>query len=89
MNKYHEDKMRLTKSSLEETFKNFKEVKIEEIGNFYSIILDIIRDKIMFIKHKPLRVLFYIPYILLTMLLPLVKANDKKHVSGYFVKAIK
>lgn len=89
MNKYHEDKMRLTKSSLEETFKNFKEVKIEEIGNFYSIILDIIRDKIMFIKHKPLRVLFYIPYILLTMLLPLVKTNDKKHVSGYFVKAIK
>lgn len=89
MYKYHEDLSRYSKEYLKDLFKSFYSVKIEEIGNYYSIILDILRDKIIFLKYKPLRLLFYIPYILLALFLPLVKTKDKKHISGYFIEAKK
>lgn len=89
MYKYHQDKMRLSKSYLVELLSDFKEVKIEEFGNFYSIILDILRDKIIFLKSKPLRMIAYFPYLLLVMFLPLVKSKDEKHISGYFIEAKK
>lgn len=89
MNKYHQDQTRYSKIYLEDIFRNFKEIKIEEIGNYYSIILDILRDKIMFINNKILRAVLYLPYLLLTLFLPMVKTKDKKHISGYFIEAKK
>lgn len=90
--KIHDDYLRYTKSYIEEEFMGeFKSYKISQLGNFYSIILDILRDKIMFIQNKGVRFILYIPYLTLTMFIPLVSklTKDKKHLSGYFIEAKK
>lgn len=89
MYKYHNDLARYSKECLLDLLSKFKDIKIEEIGNFYTVILDIIRDKIIFVKFAPIRYFLYLPYIVLTAIIPLVKSNDFKHNSGYFIIAKK
>lgn len=88
MYKYHQDSLRYSPNYLKKIFKDFNELSIEPIGNFYSITLDILRDKIIFINNKFLRYFLYLPYLFLVLLLPLFK-TDNKHISGYFIKAKK
>lgn len=87
----HQDKLRYTKQYLlEEVGKYFLNVEVYLIGNFYTIVLDILRGKIMKVKFLPLRYLCYIPYTLLVLLVPLSKfSQDENYVSGYFVVAKK
>ena len=66
MSRIHQDELRFTKDYLEnEIFPIFSQVKIYPIGNFYTIILDILRGKIQNIKFAFLRYLSYLPYLFL------------------------
>lgn len=90
MYKYHEDELRYTKSYLKKHFEdNFSEVKIYEVGNFYTLILDILWGKIKKINilFKYLLTILFLPLILL---IPLSKiSKDKNYCSGYFIVAKK
>lgn len=88
MYKIHEDKIRLTKNLLRRKLQvKFKKIKTYEIGNFYTIILDILRDKIVHLKIKPFRFILYFPYLLLVLLIPSITrlTKDKNYCSGYFI----
>ena len=91
MVKAHGDYMRFTKNYLQEKIFNlFSEVKIYPIGNFYAIILDILRDKIIKIKFTPFRYFSYLPYLLLALFIPFSKlSKEDGYISGYFIVANK
>lgn len=91
MFKIHQDQMRFTKNYLEkELFNSFSYVKIYPIGNFYTIILDILKDKINNIKPFFLRYLIYMPYLFLVLFIPFSKiSKDENYISGYFIVAKK
>jgi len=87
----HNDQLRFSKSYLEKKlFVSFSQVKIYPIGNFYTIILDILINKIIHIEPFFLRYLSYIPYLVLVLFIPFSKrSKDEGHISGYFVVAKK
>lgn len=91
MVKAHGDYLRFTKNYLKENiFTLFSEVKIYPIGNFYTIILDILRDKIIKIRFTPLRYFSYLPYLLLVLFIPFSKlSKEDGYISGYFIVANK
>jgi SAM-dependent methyltransferase len=90
MYKTHEDFLRFTSDYLKELFISFSSLEVLEIGNFYTIILDVLRGKIAKLKFKPLKWLLYLPYIILVLFIPLSKlSKDKVYASGYFVIAKK
>ncbi len=86
MYKNHEDFLRFTEDYLKELFANFSSLEIMAIGNFYTIILDILRGKIAKLKFKPLKWLLYSPYLFLVLFIPLsCLSKDRSYISGYFV----
>lgn len=91
MVKAHGDQMRFTKNYLkEQMFASFSQAKIYPIGNFYTIILDILRDKIIKIKFTPLRYFIYLPYLLLVLFIPFSKTSKEDgYILGYFIAAKK
>lgn len=91
MYKNHQDKLRYTKEFWEkELLKSFSQKEIRPIGNFYTVILDIIRGKIARLKSKPIRYVLYLPYLFLALFIPLSKlSKDTAYVSGYFITAKK
>ena len=91
MYKTHQDKLRYTKDFWEkELLAKFSQKEIKPIGNFYTIILDIIRGKIAKIKLKPIRYVLYLPYLFLVLLIPLAKlSKDPVYASGYLITAKK
>lgn len=91
MYKAHNDQLRYTADFWEETLlKNFSQKEIKTIGNFYTIILDIVRGKIAKIIFKPIKWFLYLFYLLLVLLVPLSKlSKDKVYASGYFIIAKK
>lgn len=91
MYKTHQDKLRYTKEFWErELLAKFSQKEIKPIGNFYTIILDIIRGKIAKLKLKPIRYVLYLPYLFLVLFIPLSKlSKDAVYVSGYFISATK
>lgn len=91
MYKVHQDQLRYTSDFWkEELLKKFSEKEVKTVGNFYTIILDIIRGKIAKLKFKPLKAILYLPYLFLVLFIPLSKlSKDPVYASGYFVTAIK
>lgn len=90
MLKVHNDKMRYTAEYLYVLFKNFKSVEISYIGNFYTIILDIIRRKIIDIKFTPLRYLSALLFLPLLIFFPISRlSKDHNFISGYLIVAKK
>ena len=91
MYKIHDDQMRFTENYLrEKLLKGFSHVKIYPLGNFYTIILDIIRGKIRALKSVLLKSILYGLYLFLVLFVPLSKiSRDRDFVSGYIIKAIK
>ncbi len=91
MYRVHQDKIRYTEEGLKELFKeHFSSVEILPIGNFYTVILDIIRGKIILIKSKLLKYLCYLPYVFLLLLLPIFRlSKDRNFASGYVILAKK
>lgn len=91
MYKFHDDKMRYTSSYIQALLSSsFEHVECKNIGNFYSIILDIAREKIRQIGFVPVRYLFILLYYPFLLLLPLARnSKDVRYVSGYFVIARK
>lgn len=91
MYKIHRDFVRYTKDYLLELFSIFSNVEIFPIGNFYTIILDILRDKIVHLKPSILRYILYFPYLFLVLFIKPSKAliKDQNFVSGYIVLAKK
>jgi len=91
MYKAHQDQLRYTACFWEQTLlKNFSQKEIKPIGNFYTIILDILRGKIAKIKFKPFKWLLYAPYLFLVLFVPISKlSKDPVYASGYFITAIK
>ncbi len=86
MYKTHEDFLRFTEDYLKELFAGFSSLEIKPIGNFYTIILDILRGKIAKLKFRPLKWLLYLPYLFLVLFIPLWRlSKDRNYVSGYFV----
>jgi SAM-dependent methyltransferase len=89
MMRSHEDRARYTKERLLEFFKNFSEVTIIPIGNFYTIILDVLRGKIME-QGFIFKIILGILWLPLTIFLPLAKlSKDTRYVSGHIVIAKK
>ncbi len=91
MYKTHEDQMRYTNTYWEkELLAKFSQKEIKPIGNFYTIILDIIRGKIIKNKFKPIKYFLYLPYLFLVLFIPLSKlSKDEVYISGYFITAKK
>jgi ubiquinone/menaquinone biosynthesis C-methylase UbiE len=91
MYKYHNDSIRFTRTYLLELFSEFSKIQIYPIGNFYTIILDILRDKIIHIKFSLIRYLLYIPYLILALFIIPSKQliKDTNFVSGYLIFAKK
>lgn len=91
MYKAHQDQMRYTGDFWESVLlKNFSQKKIKPIGNFYTIILDILRGKIAKIRFKPIKYILYLPYLFLVLFIPLSRlSKDQSYVSGYFITATK
>lgn len=95
MYKTHQDRMRYTKEFWEkELLIKFSQKEIKPIGNFYTIILDIIRGKMQSasrrIKFKPVRYILYLPYLFLVLFIPLSRlSKDTVYISGYFITAKK
>ncbi|MEK7103999.1 MAG: class I SAM-dependent methyltransferase [Patescibacteria group bacterium] len=90
MYKAHEDFLRFTRDYLKELFIGFSSLEVLEIGNFYTIILDVLRGKIAKLKFKPLKWLLYLLYIVLVLFIPLSRlSKDKVYASGYLVIAKK
>jgi len=91
MYKAHEDKIRLTEAHLRNKLLSlFPIVDVYKVGNFYTIILDIARERIKKFRITLLRSLFYVPYLFFVLLIPLfIKLKDESYASGYFVVARK
>ena len=91
MYKVHQDLSRYTKEYLVNLFSKFQVVEIFPIGNFYTIILDILRDKIVHIKMPILRYIFYFPYLFLVLFIKpsQILIKDQNFISGYLVFARK
>ncbi len=91
MYKTHQDYLRYTPDFWEEELlKSFSQKEIKVIGNFYTIVLDIIRGKIAKIKFKPVKYLLYLPYLLFVLFVPLSKiSKDSVYASGYLIIATK
>lgn len=91
MYKVHQDQMRFTKNYLKkELFAFFSQTKIYPVGNFYTIVLDILRGKIKEIKFTFLRYLCYPFYLFLVLFIPLSRiSKNENYISGYFVVAKK
>jgi SAM-dependent methyltransferase len=90
MYRTHDDSVRYTHKGLEEFLKAFEKCEIVAVGNYYTILLDIIRDKIRSIHMRIPKYSLYCAYYLLVILLPIMRRySDEKHVSGYVVKAVK
>ena len=91
MYKTHQDYLRYTADFWEKILlANFSQKEIKPIGNFYTIILDIIRGKIAKLKFKLVKYTLYLPYLFLVLFIPLSKiSKDSVYVSGYFVIAKK
>lgn len=87
----HEDMLRYTKEYLnKELLKYFSNVEIFEVGNAYSIILDILKDKINKIKFRFLRYIFLAFYLPFALLIETIRSSPKSvFVSGYFLVAKK
>lgn len=92
MYKIHGDKLRYTKEYLKSVLlSEFSEVSIYRLGNSYSIILTILKDKINKVKFKLLRYVGLLLYLPFALLLPLSNqlSNDQSYASGYFIIAKK
>lgn len=91
MYKSHQDQLRYTADFWEKILlSKFSQKEIKIIGNFYTIILDILRGKISKLKFKSVRYILYLPYLFLVLFIPLSKiSKDKVYASGYFIVAIK
>ncbi|MDO8524134.1 MAG: class I SAM-dependent methyltransferase [bacterium] len=91
MYKTHQDRLRYTKEFWEkELLGKFSQKEIKPIGNFYTIILDIIRGKIAKLKFKPIKYVLYLPYLFLVLFVPLSRlSKDTAYISGYFIIAKK
>lgn len=91
MYKVHQDQMRFTKNYLKkELFTFFSQTKIYPVGNFYTIVLDILRGKIKEIKFTFLRYLCYPFYLFLVLFIPFSRiSRNENYISGYFVVAKK
>ncbi len=87
----HEDLVRYTESFWRKLLGNFSKIEILSIGNFYTIILDIAREKIVKLPNRLLRYFLYVPLLISTFFIPLsVKlSKDKNFVSGYLIVARK
>ena len=91
MYKAHQDQMRYTDIFWEkELLKEFSQKEIKPIGNFYTIILDILRGKIAKLKFKPLKWFLYLGYLFLVLFTPISRlSKDPVYISGYFITATK
>ncbi|MCL5010729.1 MAG: methyltransferase domain-containing protein [Patescibacteria group bacterium] len=91
MYKAHGDQLRYTAGFWEkELLKDFPKKEIRAIGNFYTIILDILRGNIAKLKFRPLRYILYLPYLFLVFFVPLSwLSRDQNYISGYFITAEK
>lgn len=91
MYKIHQDQIRYTKDFWENILlAKFSQKEIKPIGNFYTIILDILRGKIVLMKFKPVKYVLFLPYLFLVLFIPLFKlSKDQTFVSGYFITAKK
>jgi len=91
MYKFHHDFLRFTKDYLNDLFSKFTLVEIYPIGNFYTIILDILRDKIIHLRPAVLRYILYLPYFFLVLFIKpsQILIKDQNFVSGYLVCARK
>lgn len=89
--KVHEDLVRYTENFWKKLLKDFSKIEFHYIGNFYTIILDILRDKLVKNPNIILRYLLYLPFLILTLLIPLSKilSKDRNFVSGYLIFAKK
>lgn len=87
--KVHHDRMRYTDQRLAELFSTFKTATVVPIGNFYSVILDLLRGKILD-QVLPLRLILTLLWLPLRIFLPLARiSKDARYPSGYFVIATK
>lgn len=91
MYKVHNDFIRYTKEYIYELFSNYDKVEVFTIGNFYTIILDILRDKIIHLKSSFIRYFLYLPYLFLVLFIKLSRflIKDQNFVSGYLIWAKK
>lgn len=91
MYKVHQDLVRYTREYLLELLQDFSKVEVFPIGNFYTIILDILRDKMITLKLIPLRYFLYLPYLFLVLFIKPSKIliKDQNFVSGYLIFAQK
>ncbi len=91
MYRVHDDMLRYTKKYLNQSLsEDFSSVECFSIGNAYTIILDIIKDKINKIHFTPLRYVCLLPYILFALLIETGgPSKNGNFVSGYFVVAKK
>lgn len=87
----HDDMLRFTKKYLiNQLSKDFTFVECLEIGNAYTVILDIVKDKINKIQTRLLRYLLFIVYLPLVLLIELIpKVKSTRYPSGYFIVAKK
>lgn len=87
----HGDLVRYTEEAWGKFLVNFSQVDFFYIGNFYTIILDVLRDKITKFPNRVLRYLIYLPFIFLIFLSPflLKLSKDRNFVSGYLISARK
>lgn len=87
----HGDLVRYTEDFLRKLLANFSKVEFFYLGNFYTIILDTIREKIVKLPIAIFRYFFYIPFFILTLLIPLSLkfSKDRNFVSGYLIRVSK
>lgn len=87
MYRVHEDSCRYTDIYLNNLLSSyFSSVNIYPIGNFYTIILDIVRGKIIKIKYRIFRYFLFIFYVILVSFSFIARiSKDKNYVSGYFI----
>lgn len=87
----HEDLVRYTKDFWEQLLKDFESLKFCYIGNFYTVILDIIREKITKLPFRLVRYLLYLFLMVLMFFVPLSLrlSKDRNFVSGYLILAKK
>ena len=87
----HQDLVRYTEDYWKKLLRDFKKVEFFYIGNFYTIILDLIREKIVKLPIAIFRYFFYLPFFFLTLIIPLSQkfSKDRNFVSGYLIRASK
>lgn len=87
----HEDLVRYTETAWRKLLGHFSKIEFFYIGNFYTIILDIARDKLTKLPNRFFRYLAYIPFFIFTLFIPLSFKfpKDRSFVSGYLITARK